>query len=635
MNSVFYLKQSAVILLFNFLVFQIPLSASDIKLPHLTTVIQSSSRVTKLELTEEDLENFSSTEEALESTGLSFKESNNEVTFHGLWNSSIKVYINGILMNDPNTGKFDFSTLDISSVRSIKVDPVSTDGAVSVYIETLLPDYTKIGFTFGGESKSYFSFHNISPNDSWRLHGNINYPLIFKDGSSLMFQENFSGGYYANHFGFLSNEASYESSFKDSFAAWKWQYGGWEKKLVNNSFSSVYSSAKLPGITFGFTNYFSWNKQNCGITGGKYYNHERQEDINAVFAFPVFIPSKKLRLKIIPSYKLSNLDYKKEAAYSSAHDVYQIHSFSFSEETTLLKFIKLNARTNYDFSKGNKLFNLFFDPGVSFDWSGFDFTVSSPLNFFYTKNNTSINGNASFDFLYSAEIRKALSFSDNSDNLIFFLNASRNITNPVFQQLYYDGGGGEGNPDLKTESAFSFYAGTEWKEKIDVYLKPFLIFYKDKIGWVPVNGVNWRPENSGSSTNYGFDFSFDSSSLFEKFRLQTNYTLCRAMLTSDEKVYGKQIMYTPLHSLNALFEYEPDDAVKLSLMYNFVSRKFITNDNTSFVPSQHYVDAKVNFKIKKADLYLLFQNILDFKYVEVSGYPGPGASFTAGVKYSY
>jgi len=622
------------VLLFSWFSF---LSASDISLPHLFTYVDSYSDNGEIIISEEDLEKFSSTEEALESAGISFKESNKELTFHGFWNSSIKVYINDILMNDPNTGKFDFSSLDISSIRSIKINPVSTDGSVSVYIDTFYADYTKVRFSFGGYSKSFFSLHNISPNDAWRLHGGVSYPIVLKDGSSIIFQENFSGGYDANHYGYHSDQSSYKPGFDDSYEEWEKRYAGWERKLLNNSFLAVYSSSALPGATFGFSNFLSWNNQNCGRVGGYYYVYENENDLSSVFAFPVFIPAKDFRLKFLPSYKISNLEYRKDSFSTKVYTETLVQSISFSEEASFGKFFELNSRGNYDFCGSNKLVSFYFEPVLSAGFYGLDFIFKLPVNLFWNSNGKSYRETPCFDLLYFAEIRKNFIFKE-QNKLSLFFNSSRNVTNPVFEQLYYNGGGGSGNPDLKTESAFSFYAGSEYKGKIAVALKPFLIFYKDKIGWTSNNG-NWYPQNMGSSVNYGFDFSFDTDSLFELFALKTSYTLCRASLTSNSQVYGNQIMYTPVHSLNLTGDFTPNDSVKFSLMYYFTSKKYESNDNTSFVPPQHYVDARFDYKIKKGNhevtLYLFWKNIYDFKYTEVSGYSGPGTSLTLGADYKF
>ena len=96
--------------------------AQELELPGITTTIHREKNPELIVLDEDDLSSFSSAEQALESAGFAFKKGNNELTFHGYWNSSIKVYINNVLVNDSNTGKFDFSTLDFATVKSIQVN---------------------------------------------------------------------------------------------------------------------------------------------------------------------------------------------------------------------------------------------------------------------------------------------------------------------------------------------------------------------------------------------------------------------------------------------------------------------------------------------------------------------------------
>lgn len=595
----------------------------------------ASSEATEISLDEEDLKNFSSTEEALESVGFSFKTSNNELTFHGLWNSSIKVYLNGILMNDPNTGKFDFSSLDIHSVRSIKIDPISSDGAVSVYIETLLRDYTKVTGSLGGTSLSYFSSENISPNDTWRLFGSVNFPLILNDGSALVFQENLVAGYDANHFGYMTLESSYEPDFSDSYSAWELIRSGWESALVGNSFSAVYSSNRLPGATFGFSNFTSWKRQNCGRVGGFYYSYEKEDDFNSAFAFPVFVPFRNFRIKVIPSYKVSGIDYEKDAAFSKVSDQYSVHSFSLSEESTILKFLKINSKSTFDFSQGKNLLNVFVDPGFAMNLGGFDFSFDVPVNFFYTKNSFSGESGNRFDFLFSAKIEKEILPSESDFPTHIFLSASRNVTTPVFQQLYYSGSGGKGNANLKTESALSYYAGITFGKRFLFSINPFLIFYEDKIAWNPDSFGNWTPLNVGSSINKGFDIVFDTDSLLKFLKVKTSYTLCRANLTTDDTVMGNQIMYTPVHNLVINLEVPLPNDFLFSAIYKFSSQKFTDNTNVSSVPATHLLNSKIEWDYKKFEFYVLWENMLDLKYVPISGYPGPGTSITLGAKYCF
>lgn len=623
-------------------------------LPHLFTTISRNPECTVEEITFEKIQNFTSTEEVLESAGLSFKESNNELTYHGYWNSSIKVFVNDILMNDPNTGKFDFSTLDVKSIQSVKIDSASTSGAVSVYIYTIKSDYTKKTLTLGGISKSYFSAKDISLNDTCKLWAGGSIPLIFSDGSSVILEDNFSAGYKANHFGYVSKDSTYLPVFTDSYIKWPSRYGGWENTLLNNSLSLLYSISRFPGATFGLSNYISFNDQNCGRNGGVYYNYENQKDLNLTLGLPVFLPFEHLQIKLQPSYRFSNLDYSKDAAFTGkTGNLYQINNLSFSGNADFLRFFSLETLLSYDFSSektvynsalsdvtGNSLFTAFVSPKTGFSFGGFDFSFSVPVSYFHKENQWNV--------LYSAQIKKDFPIILREDedektsesSFEVFFKASRNITNPVFQQLYYNGGGGSGNPNLKPETAFSFYTGAAFRGLLNASIKPFLIFYKDKIGWISDSLNNWSPQNTGSSTNYGFDFYFDSDSLFSWFRFESSYTLCRAFLTTNESVFGKQIMYTPLHSFYSSVSVPFGGFAVWNATYRFTSKKYISNDNTFFVPAQHKLDSKLTFKIDllktkktarlQTEIWLLWENILDFKYTEVQGYPGSGTSFTLG-----
>ena len=153
----------------NLFAFLFALSASlysfsqELELPGITTTIHRAKNPELIVLDEDALSSFCCAEQALESAGFAFKKGNNELTFHGYWNSSIKVYINNVLVNDPNTGKFDFSTLDFATVKSIKVNPATVNGSVAIYITTVSCDFRKIHAGAELKSKSYLSSVNDSP----------------------------------------------------------------------------------------------------------------------------------------------------------------------------------------------------------------------------------------------------------------------------------------------------------------------------------------------------------------------------------------------------------------------------------------------------------------------------------------
>lgn len=605
----------------NFLFFA-GLFAQKFDLGQIVTVVSSPVK-NEIILTEKNLEDFNSTEDALESVGFSFKSANNEATFHGLWNSSVKVFVNGVLMNDANTGKFDFSSLDISSVKSIKVSAASSFGGVCVYISTFSADFEKNKFWIGGNSKSYLNNFN----DAFSVAGGFSLPFLLKNGSSLFLQENFGISSKENRFGYNSTEASYKPKIDESYKKTKTFQKYRESFLTTNSFFAEYSDFRFPGATFGLNSYFSFLKENCGS------KDKKQKDFALNFALPVFLPFENFNLKILPSYKRTNLIYNE----GNFENRYFVNNFSLQSETSVFQFFKAESNISYDFStsnnsnenlnKNHNLLTAFFSAGSEFNFLGFDFSFFLPVNFF---------AKSDFDF-YEVDFLFNFLISKSFENFKISFQSVKSATNPVFQQLYYDGAGGIGNENLKSETAVSFYTGFLFSpQKLNglcFELKPFLIFYKDKIQWNYENSL-WRVENLGSSRNYGFDFCFSTGKLFSFFTLEANYTFCRAILASGENK-GNQIMYTPVHSASSklkipflkYFDFETD--------LTFNSEKATDNSNTTFIPETFFWNSSLSFEKGKFYIQFKWNNMLDFKYVLVDGYPSSGTSFEAKVKIKF
>ncbi|MGN0728927.1 TonB-dependent receptor [Treponema sp.] len=593
--------------------------AQDLELPGIRTSIRRTQNSGGIFLDEKRLSDFSSAEQALEAVGFSFKKGNCELTFHGYWNSSIKVYINNVLMNDPNTGKFDFSTLDFKSIKSIKIDPASVYGSVSIYISTVSLDYSAFSVNAEIRSKSYADSLNDSPGAS----AEISFPLLLENGSALFFQDSFTAAEQKNHFGYRSKEAVYKPEFKDSYSGYNKKYSGYERILFNNSFFAEYSSQSFPGASFGFASYASFSDANCGKTGGYYFSEENQKDASVSFALPVFLPYENFSLKILPSYKHTSLEYSKKARFSSAEETCRLDSFSFQAESSALGFVNLYALASYDVSAeknasaqaqraSHNLFTAFFSPGVNFSFCDWDFSVAVPLNYFEPAS--------SVDVLFSFSAEKT------GESSAVFFKAARNITNPVFQQLYYSGSGGKGNPDLKCETAWSFYTGASYFSSVEASVKPFLIFYQDKIGWKSDSSGVWTCENWGSSVNWGADFSVSTKNLLEPFVLCAGYTFCRAILTSGGNTDGNQIMLTPVHSASVSASWSFWKGFMLRTVFSYNSRKYLDNSNSLYIPDYYNLDASLSWSAEKIRLNVLWQNVFDFQYVHVDGYPSPGTS---------
>lgn len=600
--------------------------SQDAKLPHIVTSVSRPERAAETVISGAELASFSSVPEALESAGFSFRGVNSELSFHGYWNASIKVYINNVLMNDPNTGTFDFDTLDIQTVRSVRIDPASSDGAVSVYISTFAADYGAPSARASASSKSYIG----SFNDSFSAGAGFSFPLLFDSGSALFVQEDMSAVRSENSFGYRSREASYRPDLSDSYTKCAHTYTGYNQTLVNNSLLASYSSARFPGASFGFSSYISLSDQGCGSEGGYYFSDKNQQSISAAVSLPVFLPFEPFSLNILPSYAFSNLDYTEKGRFSFLENECTVRSCSIQLDAAARNFFRIYANASYGFSEetakqsehsetaSHSLFTCFASPSVQLEAGGCSISLAFPVSYFHPSR--------ALSFLYS------LTVSRSAGSLSFFAKASRSVTNPVFQQLYYSGDGGTGNPSLKPESAVSFCTGVSYSSMVKAEVKPFLIFYRDKISWTQDKEGSWSPENAGSSVNCGADVSFSTHELFSFFTLKAQYTLCRARLASGRNK-GNQIMLTPVHSLFVSAEVPLPLGFLWNASFRYASGKYTDNSNSSRVPDFFSLDTGLSWKAGCAALSLEWKNMLDFQYCHADGYPSPGTSLALKAKF--
>ena len=621
----FPMKNRFLLIIFSYLVI-FSLHPQEIRLPDVLTVVSSSKREsTVIEVDKERLEKFSSIEGVLESEGISFKKSNDETTFHGYWNSSIKVFVDDVLMNDPNTGKFQWDSIDYAMIKKIRIDTASANGCVSVYISTIENDYTKIKAAVNGETKSYLT----SPFDSSMASVFFSVPLEFKSGTALFFSNAMSVRNTANHFGYRSTSVSYTPGFCDSYSGYKKNYEGYESFVFNDSFLMECSPSWFEGSKIGFRNFISWNDSNCGSNDGYYFSKEKQRNLNLGFSLPVFLPFNNVSVKIIPTYKFSDLLYTKEARYSDARDEYKINGFSLQQDVSFLKFFNVSSTVSYEESfqssygldgvEKNNMMTAFVSPSLKFKFSSWLFDFSLPVNYFKPSNSLQLLYKAYGEF--------------EAGNYTFSLCASKNSTNPVFQQLYYSGSGGSGNPGLVPETAFSFALGVKYSGIMEVSLNPFLIFYRDKIGWSKTGMNMWTPENMGSSRNFGFDLNFSTKDFFGFMEFDLKYTICKALLSSGGESDGNQIMYTPVHTLSATTDMFFNN-FKWTTCFFYNSKKFIDNTNEGYVPDYFNVDSKIAWNYKNATVYFVWNNVFDFQYTQIESYPSPGTSVTFGAKFN-
>ena len=227
---------------------------------------------------------------------------------------------------------------------------------------------------------------------------------------------------------------------------------------------------------------------------------------------------------------------------------------------------------------------------------------------------------------------------------------SRNFRAPTFNELYYAGGGGLGNPDLRPERATSFDAGADllFAALGDHYVQAsyFRIDMKDRVVWVAAGAGIVSPRNMHRIRSEGFEFSHTSSMLSDIITIETNYTLAETRnISPGDLNEGNQLIYIPRETFNITLALGKEFATgffrKISVMARetFTGYRYISEDNADFLPSFKLTDIAVAGRMSINQLSMAIKaeinNLFDEDYQVIIGYPMPRRSFrlTVGVQY--
>lgn len=236
--------------------------------------------------------------------------------------------------------------------------------------------------------------------------------------------------------------------------------------------------------------------------------------------------------------------------------------------------------------------------------------------------------------------------------LFFKFSASLNQHLPTLNDLYWQPGG---NPDLKTEKAFSVEGGFSYAKtwenrwRLESDLTAYYAYINNWILWQPLNAsVLWSPVNLKEVQSYGLEaqinLSYHFGSLIKekgwKISEQAGYTFSRSlnqkeMFLGDQSV-GKQLMYVPLHVL-----YSQTSLVAPWLyatwQMNLVGKRFVNSSNTEFLASYFLTDFFVgkNFNYKKFGFSVeaKITNLFNVAYESVPWQPMPGRAYHLYLKF--
>jgi iron complex outermembrane receptor protein len=229
----------------------------------------------------------------------------------------------------------------------------------------------------------------------------------------------------------------------------------------------------------------------------------------------------------------------------------------------------------------------------------------------------------------------------------------RNFRTPTFNELYYSGGGGIGNPSLSPEYATTYDLGVGLSAAACGYHQFDATWFgasmTDRIIWVAAGVGAVTPKNVRKVLSRGVELSYAWSWPDAGTRVTASYSLSHTEKRSEDfpgdPNVSKQLPYAPeeLLSCSAAWGSElnigPLTRCDVTGTITRVGYRFTTEDDESFLPTYGVVGVAVALGFQcfglHATLKTDFHNLLDESYEVMMGYPMPGRSYRCTVTLFY
>lgn len=222
-------------------------------------------------------------------------------------------------------------------------------------------------------------------------------------------------------------------------------------------------------------------------------------------------------------------------------------------------------------------------------------------------------------------------------------NVSRVFRFPTINELYWQPGG---NKDLQPENGWNYELSYLINRKgnrlyFDFQLSAFYSRVSNWILWYPSveNGMIWKAQNIWEVEAKGFEVNSGLNlSLAEHWNIDWRicYTFNASQISSDsyddQTLNGKQLILVPKHQFMLPISLDFKE-YSLGLSYNYTSERYTDRQNTNALDPYHLLDLVAAYNFTKADLEITFRlkNILNQQFETFPGQPLPGINFNIQV----
>ena len=215
---------------------------------------------------------------------------------------------------------------------------------------------------------------------------------------------------------------------------------------------------------------------------------------------------------------------------------------------------------------------------------------------------------------------------------------------PSFDDLFWPSTAfAAGNPSLLPEEAFVYDVGMI-VQPYDFFSFEVAHFSQDVsnlIQWNPGANGQWQPENIGSALLNGIEaemkFLFPVESISSYLEVKGNYSYLFARdMTEGSSTYGMQLPRRPYEKGNIIGTLSHSKGHSLRAEGRFVGYRYITAQNTKYLPSYFVFDAAGRWRVSDSfTVTASVKNLLNEEYVDVREYPVPGREFSISGKINF
>ncbi len=514
-----------------------------------------------------------------------------QAAVHGYTAKHTLIMLNGHRLNDPKTGGFDLSTLQLSAVKRIEI----IKGAASVFqgsnaiggIVNLITGKETNEIKFQGNTNSTLGA-NLQF-FKYGLNGNLNLEKGEGQRSNTDF-ENYS-------LNLNWNDLNFTGSFKDL---------GIPGVLPNSGLIPIFGDSSATSL------------------------FDNQQTQFADISYSKIFTSGDIGILIEPAITGELIKYNyKYSDYLTGDEITQNDEYKSTagQFNTKLLYKMLSLSINLEKDK------VWIDQYTSnYDTTSFSFEEEKAgiaLSLFHEAKNLNTFASARGDWYGSFGLHPSFTIGSRITKPVeIFVSVGSAFQAPTLYDLYYPG---FSNAELKPEYSFALNGGIKIKNiTISGYIKEI----RERIAL----DENWIPQNISKSRIYGIDIEADGE--YEDI----SYSLIYSYLDGydEENEIKRELQHQPKHSIAGILSYQGPIIVEVSGKWIGERKRWFSFGGWKIENPALIVDAGISKKINNFMAGISVENLFNTKYIASFGssytdrdYPGMGRYFNICGKYAF